>query len=113
VLTKVQQRELVKELKPFSGTPITIDFSFSDGEARSLTGQLLAAFIKSGWKVVVAPPTPAGAPSDAENTLGVTVSTFGELKRGGSLFHIILPLQARRFLRPYRRRDFWESTQER
>ena len=82
-LTKAQYRELVKALKPFQGTEITIDFSFIDGEARGLMDQLWAALREAKWKVMFDSPPPYGVSSDTVNTLGVTVSPFGEMMRGG------------------------------
>lgn len=82
-LTKAQYRELVKALKPFPGTEITIDFSFIDGEARALMDQLWAALREAGWKVKFGSPPPYGMSSDTVNTLGVTVSPFGKMTRGG------------------------------
>jgi hypothetical protein len=83
-LSAAQQRDLVRELKPFSGTPITIDSGFSrDGEANALTVQLWVVLNRAGWKVAYGPPPPVGVSSDAASTLGIVVVEYGELMRGG------------------------------
>jgi hypothetical protein len=83
VLTQAQQSELVKELKPFSGTPITINFEFTDGEAKALGEQLWVVLNKSGWKARYDLSSPSGMPSQAAGTLGIVVAGFGEITRGG------------------------------
>lgn len=77
-LTEAQQRKLVKELKSFSGTPITIEFEFSDGEAKALEMQLWSVLNRAGWKVI-----PNGISSHAASTLGIVVASFGEMTTNG------------------------------
>jgi hypothetical protein len=79
VLTEGQQRELLAALKPFPDTAISIEFEYADGEAKALAMQLWGVLNKAGWKATFGPST--GMP--AASTLGIVVSTFGELKKGG------------------------------
>ena len=83
VLTEEQQHELFVALKPFPNTAISIEFEYADGEAKALAAQLWTALNKAGWKVEFGSPPAAGMQSYAANTLGIVVSSFGELKRGG------------------------------
>ncbi|HUO34323.1 MAG TPA: hypothetical protein VMU43_04980 [Candidatus Acidoferrum sp.] len=86
VLTEAQQRELVDVLKPFPNTVISIEFAYADGEAKAFAMQLFGVLRKAGWKADPKPSLPgglAGDSMDAANTLGVVVSTFGQLTRGG------------------------------
>lgn len=87
-LSKAQQRRLVAELRPFSGTPIMVVFDNFDPEANNLAIQLMVALLHAGWKVDTRPiivGTAGYSPQIVDNP-GVTVSSCcGNLKRGG--FH--------------------------
>jgi len=83
VLTEAQRRELVKELNPFPDMPIVVNFGLIDKEAMTLAEQLMPVLQKAGWKIVRYGPFDPTRESEIDNTLGITVSDFTELKRGG------------------------------
>jgi hypothetical protein len=80
-LTEAEKRELIKELKPFAGTPVTILFEFSDGEVKALMDQLWDVFNKAGWKVGFGSAEQFKTSPAA--TLGVDIAEYGDLKMGG------------------------------
>lgn len=82
-LTEAQQRDLIGELKPFSGTPIIVNFSLIDREAYNIGEQLLVVLQKAGWKIGAYGPFDRTRESEINNTIGITVSDFAEVKRGG------------------------------
>jgi hypothetical protein len=83
VLTEAQQNDLIGRLKVFPGTAIEISFEYADGEAKELAMQLFMVLQRSGWKVSLAPPSPMVSSFAPASTLGIVVSEFGELQRGG------------------------------